>query len=1371
MAHHVRIGQAVHRQEKEAIDFLVRNLPKHYYVYSNVELATGRPGQTFEHDAIVVAPHAVYTVEIKSWGGTIRGTRDRWTLADGVMWHSPIPPTQSKARVLKGRLKARRADLSRVWVQGLIFLSAADADPHISADYADLVTTRRDVIKALTDPGWFHIRGVMRPGQIRAVESVLADGHPRRHDNRLGKFELLEKLDAEGRPYEAWVGKEPLGGNRHILHVHTIAADDRDARESIRKHALREATLHQRLRGGPNILRYDAYDLLMEDDPQRIVLQFEDTTPLQPLPGWVEEHLPGLGTRLQIAAKLTEAVAWVHARKIALRGLTPDVVLVSPEENPALVRLCAFDLARDTSAGSTTRIGSAGVTELRTSAPEVLKSGIADEVSDLFSLGASLYELFAGRPLFDSVDAILQPFEVPPVDVGGRRLPAEVHGLLVRLLDPQGTQRPKAEEALEILREAARAQTLRRFDAPLEVGSVVRDNFELEQRLGRGATATTWRARHLQTQQVRVLKIGAAENAELLALECRILTDLQHKNLVRAYDVGPDGDWQVLVLESVDGFTGRLQVEAGDPTIPETFRRAFRGLLRAVQALHEAGWLHRDIKPENLIFRDEGLEPVLLDLGLACPLDQEGDLTVGTPLYKDPLVYQEGRWTPANDIYAAYLVLAELLTGAHPFGGSSPDDQRSPEIAPEEVSDTFGEEVTRALVEALRAGLSPAREDRPKDALDALKALENALGGAQGGEVLDATAEVLAEWAVEPGTSVRELDLSKRALGALARLQIRTAAQLAGLDPRAARRLSNVGAKTQRELRRWSEGLRALWPDVAPVAAAPEPELYPSLRRDDRPISDLGSALSAHFQEQFRARNIRTIGHLAATTEATLLAIPRFGRRKLDALRDAMARLADNEAPPPLKVLDARLREELGASKHDYLASLAGLHDGQPRGVSEVAALFGVTRQRVDQAVDLEPLRAPASEVASLLRLVRDILPPAGIAPLDFVAAALAERLGEEPGVSARGYAVLAALLLDAERRAAHAPDITRVLRSPWTAELLDQALDRLAEATRWPYRRERAEQEAWDGLPEAVQVALVRRGCDASQLLGALLRLSPEIRVDPYGALYLPPLPLADVLREHRGDLLPQAAPVEAERIAEVVQQTWSGVALPEDIERALTAAGWGQEGGRWYDPERYQPAERPAAPVVDPEVPREQVSEARVPPVVRALVAAAQVGGVRVVTMPPGRAHAWTDQLVTWLRAALGAARPVRRVHLDRLILQALKDEDLWRYVPYQEKVPEQDQDWSWVHEPVEAALERELSQLQRGEVTVLGDPALLGTLGLMHWLSGFYERARGGRHGLLVLAMPGGVHDNRVRLNERYNLPYTPDMSAVYLDEVTR
>jgi hypothetical protein len=43
----------------------------------------------------------------------------------------------------------------------------------------------------------------------------------------------------------------------------------------------------------------------------------------------------------------------------------------------------------------------------------------------------------------------------------------------------------------------------------------------------------------------------------------------------------------------------------------------------------------------------------------------------------------------------------------------------------------------------------------------------------------------------------------------------------------------------------------------------------------------------------------------------------------------------------------------------------------------------------------------------------------------------------------------------------------------------------------------------------------------------------------------------------------------------------------------------------------------------------------------------------------------------------------------------------------------------------------------------------------------------RPRGGKHGLVVLAAPGGIHEDRGCLDEKYNLPYTPDMAAVYLE----
>jgi len=93
--------------------------------------------------------------------------------------------------------------------------------------------------------------------------------------------------------------------------------------------------------------------------------------------------------------------------------------------------------------------------------------------------------------------------------------------------------------------------------------------------------------------------------------------------------------------------------------------------------------------------------------------------------------------------------------------------------------------------------------------------------------------------------------------------------------------------------------------------------------------------------------------------------------------------------------------------------------------------------------------------------------------------------------------------------------------------------------------------------------------------------------------------------------------------------------------------------------------------------------------------------------------------------------------------------------------------DTDYRAFHTELRSALDAATATTWPGRVTVLAQPSLLGPLGLMSWLSGFYEEARGGRRGLIVLAVPGGIHQDRVRLNEVYNLPYTPDMAAVYLD----
>ena len=146
MAQHRQRGTPVHEDEARGLRTLVSLLPKDWVVYTNLDLPTGQRAQTYEHDAIVVAPHGLYAVELKSWGGTITGNRDRWTLADGKVVQSPIPLILAKARSLKGRLLAIRRDFLDVWVQGLGFLTADDAVPHLSPEFGPVVWTVRNIV-------------------------------------------------------------------------------------------------------------------------------------------------------------------------------------------------------------------------------------------------------------------------------------------------------------------------------------------------------------------------------------------------------------------------------------------------------------------------------------------------------------------------------------------------------------------------------------------------------------------------------------------------------------------------------------------------------------------------------------------------------------------------------------------------------------------------------------------------------------------------------------------------------------------------------------------------------------------------------------------------------------------------------------------------------------------------------------------------------------------------------------------------------------------------------------------------------------------------------------------------------------------------
>ncbi len=158
--------------------------------------------------------------------------------------------------------------------------------------------------------------------------------------------------------------------------------------------------------------------------------------------------------------------------------------------------------------------------------------------------------------------------------------------------------------------------------------------------------------------------------------EARSAARLSHPNVVAVHDQGEDHGDMFLVMEYVPGRTLRELVQAEGPLTPRAAIDLLDPVLQALDAAHSAGLIHRDVKPENVIVRSDGTVKVA-DFGLAravtaATTTNTSGTMMGTVAYLSPEQVERGIADARSDVYAAGLMLFEVLTGRKAFDGDSP---------------------------------------------------------------------------------------------------------------------------------------------------------------------------------------------------------------------------------------------------------------------------------------------------------------------------------------------------------------------------------------------------------------------------------------------------------------------------------------------------------------------------------------------------------------------------------------------------------------------------------------------------------------------------------------------------------------------------
>jgi serine/threonine protein kinase len=195
--------------------------------------------------------------------------------------------------------------------------------------------------------------------------------------------------------------------------------------------------------------------------------------------------------------------------------------------------------------------------------------------------------------------------------------------------------------------------------------------------LGRGAQATVWLAYDPRLDRevaVKLMRAGAegsrASGGETPWLrEARIVSRLSHPHIVTLFEADTHEQRPYLVFEFVDGCTLSEMLRARKAGLPAHDAVALMlGVLGALQAAHSAGVVHRDLKPSNILVDGSGRARVM-DFGIAARTQSRGGPSgkaqpvVGSPGYMSPEAARCEPPSPAMDVFAAALVLAEMLAG------------------------------------------------------------------------------------------------------------------------------------------------------------------------------------------------------------------------------------------------------------------------------------------------------------------------------------------------------------------------------------------------------------------------------------------------------------------------------------------------------------------------------------------------------------------------------------------------------------------------------------------------------------------------------------------------------------------------------------
>ncbi|XP_023001213.1 G-type lectin S-receptor-like serine/threonine-protein kinase At1g11300 isoform X1 [Cucurbita maxima] len=210
--------------------------------------------------------------------------------------------------------------------------------------------------------------------------------------------------------------------------------------------------------------------------------------------------------------------------------------------------------------------------------------------------------------------------------------------------------------------------------------AIATNEFDMSNKLGQGGFGPVYKGRLLNGQEIAVKRLSRAskQGYEEFINEVRVISKLQHRNLVRLLGCCIEGEEKMLIYE----YMPNLSLDAfifGSPNQQILdWRKRFHiidGIARGLLYLHRDSRLkiiHRDLKASNILL-DKDLNPKISDFGMARIFygnqDQANTLrVVGTYGYMSPEYAMQGQFSEKSDVFSFGVLLLEIISGRRNTG-------------------------------------------------------------------------------------------------------------------------------------------------------------------------------------------------------------------------------------------------------------------------------------------------------------------------------------------------------------------------------------------------------------------------------------------------------------------------------------------------------------------------------------------------------------------------------------------------------------------------------------------------------------------------------------------------------------------------------